>query len=186
MNNIEIWKDVPGYEGYYQVSTFGNVRSVDRVTENNRNNPKRTQWYRFFPGKTITPELTQGGYLRVKLTKLRQRNKFFIHRLVAQTFIKNPLNLPFVNHKDENKLNNNVTNLEWCDHDYNMHYGTLQQRKAESHKKPIIQYSELGEFIKECASATDAAKELGFVQQRICLACSTQKVYKGYIWRYKE
>lgn len=186
MNNIEIWKDIPGYEGYYQVSTFGRVKSVNRTTENHRKTPKDTKWYRFFPEKQITPELTHTGYLRIKLTKLGKRNKFYVHRLVAAAFIENPMNLPYVNHIDENKINNNVTNLEWCDHDYNMHYGTLQKRKAESHKKKIVQYSKLGEYIKTWDSATDAAKALGFVQQRICYACMYDKVYKNYIWRYKE
>ncbi len=185
MKDIEIWKDIPGYEGFYEVSTFGNVRSKDRVTLNDRKIPRNTQWYRFFPGKIITPELTHGGYLRIKLTKLGNRKKFFVHRLVAMAFIENPLNLPFINHKDEVKTNNNVHNLEWCDHDYNIHYGTLQIRKTNAHKKEVIQYDEFGGFVKEWKSATDAANELDFNQSKISQACRNKNKYKNFIWRFK-
>lgn len=99
----EIWKDIDDYEGFYQVSNLGRVRSLDNWIWNGTG---------FFlkPGKVLIPRKTKTGYLRVQL----KGKDFYIHRLVATTFIDNPLNFPQVNHKDENKANNEVSNLEWC------------------------------------------------------------------------
>lgn len=100
----EVWKDIDGYEGMYQVSSLGRVRSLDRVLvmSNGRE--------RFYKGKILNPVVHTGGYLYVSLGR---GNKRFIHRLVAQAFIPNPDNLPEVNHKDGNKENNDYRNLEW-------------------------------------------------------------------------
>lgn len=114
-----IWKDIPGFEGKYQVSNTGQVRSL---------NYKRT-------GKTkiLKQNTTKRGYKQVTLCKKGEKPyPYYVHRLVAQAFIQNPNNLPEVNHKDENKANNAVWNLEWCDRLYNNEYGTARQRMSKS------------------------------------------------------
>lgn len=106
---IEIWRQIPGYEGFYEVSSFGRVRNVKS-------------------GKILRPGLHHSGYLNCVLSVNGNKNTFVIHRLVAQAFIPNPLGLPQVNHKDEDKTNNNVDNLEWCTAKYNVNYGTIKNR----------------------------------------------------------
>lgn len=109
---IEIWKDVAGYEGYYQVSSIGRVKSLDReVSQWNESAKKITT--RLQISIYMSPFEDKDGYLKVQLTKDGVRNKFFVHRLVALNFIPNPENKPEVNHKEGNKKDNRVELLEW-------------------------------------------------------------------------
>lgn len=103
----EIWKDIENFEGYYQVSDKGRVRSLDRIIKGNRNSSYVRK------GQLLSPIFNSEGYLSVNLTKEHQQKGMRINRLVAQAFIENPNNLPEVNHKDFNKQNNFVNNLEW-------------------------------------------------------------------------
>lgn len=109
----ETWRDIAGYEGMYQVSNLGRVRSLDRTDKRGR------KW----SGKVLAPIKTKLGYLHIHLLSDGKPETAKIHRLVAESFIPNPDNLPEINHKDENKANNVVTNLEWCDRRYNTTYG---------------------------------------------------------------
>ena len=110
----EIWKDIEGYEGLYQVSNKGRVKSFHGK------------------GRIMKPGTHPLGYKVVPLTKDGETNTKQVHRLVAQAFIPNPENLPVINHKDENPSNNNVENLEWCTQKYNLNYGTCQERKKKT------------------------------------------------------
>lgn len=114
----EEWRDIEGYEGLYQVSNFGRVRSFDRIDRLGR----------LKPGGILKPGTTNGGYLRVVLCKEGKVKTFLIHRLVGQTFIPNPEGLPIINHRDENPKNNQADNLEWCTQKYNCNYGTRNER----------------------------------------------------------
>ena len=110
----EIWKDIKGYEGLYQVSNLGRVKSERK-------------------NRLLKPRLQKNGYLRVNLyDKNSKRSTKSVHRLVAKAFISNPNNLEFVNHKDENKTNNVVSNLEWCTAKYNSNYGTKLERQSKA------------------------------------------------------
>lgn len=121
MVTSEIWKPITGYEGLYEVSNFGNVRSLDIYDSMGR----------FRKGRLRKQQLDgKKNYLTVMLSKKGVTKRVIVHRLVAKEFVGNPLNLPEVNHKDECKTNNNADNLEWCDHTYNNNYGS----KLESFK----------------------------------------------------
>lgn len=132
----EIWKDVDGYEGYYQVSNLGRVKSLPRwiIYSDGR--------HYFYDGVILKIKHDHGGYCCVELTINSNLRTHKVHRLVAHAFIPNPQNLPEINHKDENKDNNCVENLEWCDNNYNNHYGTRLDRIhkiiIEKHGRPVV------------------------------------------------
>ena len=177
---MEEWRPIEGYE-YYEVSNLGRVRSWIDNRWRIRSTPKVLSLHR----------LTK-GYLGVSLSSAPNISKTVkVHRLVAKAFIPNPDNLPMVNHKDEDKTNNCVSNLEWCTNEYNLSYGTARQRIFETIErnggykvKPIIQRDLQGNIIKEWKSATEAAKELGIDCGKILIAC--RKSYKGFLWDFKE
>ena len=123
------WKDIKGYEGIYQVSSYGNIKSMDRIVEANSN-------HKYQHIKEHLLRLNGGKkYIQVILCKNGKTKPFLVHRLVAEAFISNPNNLPCVNHKDENPKNNNVDNLEWCTYKYNNEYN----RRVEKCKHKISQ-----------------------------------------------
>ena len=115
--NDEIWVDIQGYEGKYQVSNFGNVRSADRLYK--QANSKVDEYKHFYKRKILTPFYNKWGYKRVGLSKNGKVKFYTIHKLVAEAFLKNNNNYPCVNHIDGNKENNNVNNLEWCSYSHN-------------------------------------------------------------------
>lgn len=181
MENIEIWKDIPEYEGLYQVSNLGRVKSFKR----NGNSKDRI----------LKPSKNRCGYLQVILYKNRKTKTFTVHRLVALAFISNTLNLPCINHKDENKENNHVNNLEWCTHEYNNNYGThneiisKKQRNNPRTSKLILQYTLDGEFVAEYPSSKEVERVLKFSHTNINKCCQNKKKYishNGYIWFYKD
>ena len=131
------------------------------------------------------------GYNVIDLCRGVDRKQFRLHRLVALAFIPNPDNLPQVNHKDENKQNNNVSNLEWCDSKYNNNYGTRTKRLSETQlnrkdqSKAVKQFTKDGVFIKEYPSMKEAERQTGFYQTAISSCCKGRyKQAYGYIWRY--
>lgn len=187
----EIWKDIEGYECKYQVSNLGRIKSL------NYNREKQI--------KILKPHIDCGGYLRVGLRKEGKEKIYKMHRLVAQAFLPNPNNYPQINHKDEDKTNNCVSNLEWCTPKYNSNYGTRNERlkgklivnnyksmlgkfgKDNPNSKPINQYDLEGNFIREWDSTMDVKRELGYCQSSInsCVNGKLKTSY-GYIWKYKE
>ena len=124
--NEEIWRPIEGYEGLYEVSNTGRVRSVDRYVEYSNGG------IHLHKGKVLSPAKDKNGYLKVVLNCNGKCKTINVHGLAAQAFIPNPDNLPMVNHKDEDKTNNNVTNLEWCDVKYNLSYGTARIRERDT------------------------------------------------------
>lgn len=124
----EIWKEIPGYEGMYQVSNLGNVRAMEHLV-NSKGGSKRVS-----PAKLLSPQFREDGYSSVLLCNNGVHKKWYIHRLVAITFLDNPDNLPEINHIDENPRNNRVNNLEWCTHKYNMSCGTVPERIGSSNR----------------------------------------------------
>lgn len=173
---MEVWKPIKGYEGSYEVSNLGNVRSLDRYAYS-----ERWKGNRLIKGHILKPSKTTNGYLRLELTnKEGKGKKYMVHILVAEAFILNPNKYEQINHKDENKSNNDVSNLEWCTAKYNINYGTWKQR----HFVKVGQYSLDGQLLNTYNSETETAK-YGFNPS--CISkCINNRInsHKGYLWRY--
>lgn len=185
----EIWKDIQGYEGLYQISNLGNVKSLHYGAKANHPNWKsQTE-------RIIKQRIATSGYCRVELYKPQSRKCFYVHRLVALTFIPNPENKSEVNHIDGNKLNNCVENLEWNTKSENishsfasgLHVSPMKGRKGAKSpcSKLIIQYDLSGKFINLWNSISEAANSLQINGSSISnCAKLKQKTSFGYIWRY--
>lgn len=194
----EIWKPIAGYEGLYEVSNLGRVKSIERYTE--YKNCKST--HRIGIKSKVNGRVVKGriccGYHYVGLTKEGVCKNYRVHRLVAMTFIPNPNNLPIINHKDENRLNNSVGNLEWCDQKYNANYGNARKKLSSSLIKSIgvkiIQKDKKGNFIAIYNSIQEAERATGVKHQLIGKVANKKydkqnngKYYKrttagGYVW----
>ena len=151
----EEWKAIQGYEGIYEVSNFGNVRSLPRYKRGNFDSKV------FIEGKTIKQVKNNRGYYIVQLSKNNKVKNFSVHRLVAEAFIPNPNNFPQVNHKDEDKSNNRVSNLEWMTLKRNINYGTRNKRMALTKGKNVKAFDDDGNFIMWFCSIAVAEKITG-------------------------
>lgn len=178
----EIWRPIKGYEGWYEVSSYGNVRSLDRLVIHSEGRK------RLWKGKIMKLCHLNNGYLNIELSKNCVKKHHSIHRLVAEAFIPNPDNLPIVNHKDENPNNNHVSNLEWCTRSYNINYGTRNEKVAVKLSKPVFQIDKItNEVITEYPSAAEAVRQTGFNYKHISACCNgKRKTAGGFKWQYKE
>lgn len=198
MENLdgEVWKDIAGYEGSYQVSNMGRVKSLDRMVNSARSSTGlrlskgrvlKTYFARY--GKCRKNRNTDRAYELVHLYNGVYDKAFSIHRLVAKAFIPNPNNLPQVNHKDENPANNRASNLEWCDSSYNANYGTRNKRVSTNRKDktPVNQFSVNGEFIAQYESLTMAAKSTNVRISLISAVCrGLQSSAAGFVWKFAD
>ena len=170
----EIWKDVEGFEGLYQVSNDGRIKSFK-------------QWKRAgCPQEFILkPSISNAGYLQVTLYKDHIRSKFLVHRLVASAFVQNPSNLPHINHLDENKRNNRAENLEWCTAAYNNNYGTARFRAILSSSMMVDQYLPSGQFLARYVCIAVASEITGIPKNRIKSCCIGECLSgNGFVWKY--
>lgn len=186
-NMEEIWKDIKGYEGLYQVSNYGRVKSLDRIHNHIYKSVCKPKFYK---GKIISANNNGHGYLWVVLCKNNKIMHKYIHRLVAEAFIPNPNNLPQVNHKDENMQNNCVDNLEWCTAKYNCNYGKRNIKCGQTKKLlygiKVKQYDLRGNLIATIYER-DAVK-MPKVHYASLIKCC-KKIYNscgGYVWRYND
>lgn len=170
----EIWKEIRGYDGKYRISNFGRIMSINKHSN-----------------KILKKVLFTNGYVRACLYKDGNYNNYLVHRLVAEYFIPNPNNYPCINHKNEDKTDNRVENLEWCTYSYNNTYNNKQVRikktKLEHNCKyagiPVLQLSLDGKVLKRYNSAYEAQRIIG--KRHILESCYNPKRYKtigGYRW----
>ncbi len=173
-----------GYEGRYQVSNIGRIKSLGRMVYSGHN----YQSARYQPTRILQIMThVRDSYELINLydSKSNPKNRTAkVHRLVGDAFIPNPKNYPEINHKDGIRDNNVVENLEWCTREYNMAYNNGHKRMAKARCKPVIQYSLDGEHIKTYPSVY-STKQDGFTPQGVGMCCmGNYKTHKGYIWRY--
>ena len=191
----EIWKSVNGYEGLYEVSNFGRVRSLDRTTRQYNNGTLSTARYR---GKLLKGRTDDNGYVRVHISKCGKSEALSVHRIVAMAFCEKPEGCDIVNHLDNNPSNNSAENLEWTTYEGNMQWAARQgrmkgnldniQKAQESRKVPVIAISPDGEEMY-FSSQINAAKQLGIQSEHIAAACRKEYGYKrvgGYEWIYAD
>lgn len=182
-----MFKDIPEYEGYYFADSNGNIYSKDRII--NVYNPRVNKSFSYIKkGLKLTPRMKKTGYYVVTLCKEGIRNEELLHRIIARTFIPNLDNLPQVNHKDENKLNNCVDNLEWCTGEYNYYYGSNLERIKNNQKvRSISQYRNDNSYINTFKSINEAERITGVKHYNIISVCKGKRnTAGGYIWRYVE
>ena len=189
---MEIWKDIVGYDGLYQISNMGRVKSLERIARNNHK----------IKEKILTPNLNKGGYLRVHLRKDNYSYTPLIHRLVAQAFLPNPNNKPQIDHINTNKTDNRVCNLRWTTASENMKnpitlessriansgennpmFGVIGANNKRS--RTVLQFTKDGEFIKKWDCINDIKRELGInavLINRVCKGLQEQTY--NYIFKY--
>jgi len=177
----EKWRDIKGYEGLYQVSNLGRVKSLERTVT--RKNGRKFS----VKERILKPFSNQDGYLRVGLYEddSGKRKTIKVHRLVCEAFHENPEDKPCVNHIDENKANNSASNLEWCTYEENVNHGTRNARSAKALSKLVGQYTRDGKLIKIWQSTMEVKRQLGFNAGAISEAARGKlKTAYGYIWKY--
>ena len=165
----EIWKDVKDYEGLYQVSNMGRVKSLNY----NKTGKER-----------IMKSYDSGhGYLQVQLCKDGKGKCYYVHRLVATAFLENPEGYNEVNHLDEDKTNNCVENLEYCSRLYNINYGTRTEKTC----KPVFSVNKESGLVTYWESASEASRQLNISQSHICACCQGKRNSAGnHIWFYAD
>ena len=176
----EIWKDIKGYEGLYQVSNLGRIKSL----ANNKNKKEKIRKTR----------IDRNGYEVLCLCKDCKTKTFLVHQLVGKAFVKNPHNYKEINHKDENKLNNYVENLEWCDRKYNINFGernkkcSIKLKESDFKKKKVFQYDIFGNLLKTWNSVMEMANYFKIKSSTISNICTRRKFFGGkyYLSYVKE
>ena len=190
--NKEIWKPIEGYEGLYEVSNYGRIKSLKRKVF-----VKKKNIYKTVNERILKPNKNTHGYYSLFLSKNGMAKIVTVHSLVANAFISNPNNYPQINHKDEDKSNNNAENLEWCTCKYNINYGTHNIRVKEKNKgkknprareikaKKVFQYDINNNLIKVWECGKDCEK-FGFSNSKISDCCNKKrKTHKGYKWYHE-
>lgn len=167
----ETWKDIEGFSGDYQVSSFGRVKSF-------KSGKERILTSNYF---------THDGYRMITLCKDGKWKPYRVSRLVAKAFIPNPLNLPQVNHKDEVRKNDCVENLEWCTAKYNVAYSGVVSKMNDATKKKVHQFDLQGKLVNSYQSVKDADKYTNIDFRLISRCClGKSRTAGGYVWKYEE
>lgn len=166
MSEVETFVKIDGFERY-EVSNLGKVRNIKS-------------------GRILKPSLQKNGYLTYGLYENNKQKFLYLHRIIATAFIDNPDEKPCVNHIDENKLNNDLSNLEWCTVRENMIHGTRTKRIAEKHFKKVIQLDLNDNVLNEFESMVQAERETGVSRSSISSCCNGErKSAGGFKWRRK-
>ena len=178
----EIWKDIEGYEGLYQVSNLGRVKSLERIDALGRRAKE----------KMLKPEINHRGYCRVVLCKQSVQKHYMVHRLIWEAFNGQIPEGYEINHLDERPINNALSNLSLVTHKENVNYGTGIERSHNKQingkkSKTVLQFDLNDNLVKEYPSIRQAERETGFAIQNVINCCKgKQKTAYNYKWKYKE
>lgn len=177
--NKEVWVNIKGYEGLYEISNLGRIRTIPRE----RYNGFGKHWVDSIIRK---PQMSNKGYHILRLTKDGVTKNYRVHRLVAQHFIPNPNNYKIINHINEIKTDNRVENLEWCTQQYNLEYGNTRLRQSIGQSIPVVKCDKNGNIIKKYDSMI-SVKDDGFNNGCVGMCCSGERQsHGGYKWRYAD
>ena len=177
----EVWADIQGYEGLYQISSFGSIKSLARYRKNNGGSKA------FVKERILKQSKNNKGYSTIQLCKNGIAKPYSVHRLVAIAFVPNPNNLPEVNHKDEDKNNNNFNNLEWVTTKDNINYGTHNKRSAMTRSYKVQAFNDKEELIMEFDSMCEAERQTGINEQNISRCCANKSKHAGgYVWKISK
>lgn len=187
----EIWKPVNGFEGLYEVSNKGRVRSLDHYVTQKGN--FGVEYERLYKGREIVPVPCSVGYETITLSNGKTKKTVLVHRIVAEAFIPNPIGLPQVNHRNELKDDNRVENLEWCTEKYNVNYGTGMARASRKRGSPVLQITRGGDIVGRFSNANVASQETGIPYRNIYAVLNktqdkygfTRKSAGGFVWVYE-
>ena len=183
---IEIWKDVKGYEGLYQVSNLGRVKSYDKKVI------QKHYWsgemvIHTYKGRMMALQTQNNGYIIANLTKNKRQRKHLVHRLVATAFLQKEVGKDYINHLDNNPANNRVDNLEWCTQSENIKYAYNNKTKIPPHMKRIYQIDSDGNIVNEFYSMKEAERQTDIKSANISKCCREIRNYAGgYKWKYAE
>lgn len=181
----EIWKDIKGYEGIYQVSNMGKIKSVERYMLNRWGNGFK-RWREKIKKQT----LSKNGYYTVILSTNGNYKTYFTHRLVAEAFIPNPENKPCIDHINTDRTDNRVENLRWVTHKENQNnpLTKIKMKRNKSKAKPIIQLTKTNELVRKWESASQVQRDLGYSKSAISSCCrgAKSKTAYGYKWGFEK
>ena len=178
---IEIWKDIPNYEGLYRASNLGRVKSLSRFRKGKNSSLASVK------EKILKPLINSNGYYKVELCKNSIKKKYYVHRLVYEAFNGQIPEGLQVNHINEIKTDNRLENLNLMTCKENINYGSRNERVSKKLSKVVLQFTLDNILIKEYHNTMQVERELGFAQEYICNCCNGKyKTAYGYIWRYKE
>lgn len=177
----EEWKEITGYEGYFEVSSLGNFRSKDRYVKYKQNG------MRLYPGKNLKVEVMEEGYKRILLMKNGIKKRYMCHRIVAQEFIPNEENKPYVNHKNGDRGDNRVENLEWCTQSENEKHSVLflgKTMKGKTTPKPVIKHTDNGNILY--SSISEGIRSLNGVGciEGLKKSIKNNRKYHGFYWSF--
>ena len=173
----EVWLPIPGYEGYYEVSNLGRIKSLKRKVYNPHGNGSVKE-------RILCQHMDNNGYLKVGLNKDGTNKVYNAHRLVASAFLPNPNNYPCINHKNEDRRDNRVDNLEWCTYIYNNHYGDRLKKVSVSSGQEVIQLDPgTGKEVNRFHSTREARRQTGIYHIDACCR-GEREIAGGYKWQY--
>lgn len=187
----EEWRTIKETNGRYSVSNLGNVKRNEHYTIVSPTSTHTNSLKMFYKERKLNPYLNKDGYYVVRLQlEDRVTRTVSVHRLVAEAFIPNPNNYPQINHIDENKVNNNTNNLEWCTAKYNANHGARKEKLRKTSGIRVAQYDLQGNLIKIWDSVSQASQSFGAKTtaciRRVCKKESGRLTYRGYVWKYVD